>query len=141
MRASAADCQQISESRAALEEKLKADYERALRDEASLQAALNLAKTEAAQQNQAAIQFNILKQEVETTKALYKDFLQKTNQAKIQEHEQHGNMKMIDPPQVPGRSDRTQSDADDIYWTPGEFGSRSGVGLLPGVPGQYRQDR
>src|SRR6266404_2281683 len=86
--------QQISESRAALEEKLKADYERALRDEASLQAALNLAKTEAAQQNQAAIQFNILKQEVETTKALYKDFLQKTNQAKIQEHEQHGNMKM-----------------------------------------------
>jgi succinoglycan biosynthesis transport protein ExoP len=93
--------QQISESRAALEEKLKADYERALRDEASLQAALNLAKTEAAQQNQAAIQFNILKQEVETTKALYKDFLQKTNQAKIQEHEQHGNMKMIDPPQVP----------------------------------------
>jgi len=94
--------QQISESRSALEEKLKADYERALRDEASLQAALNLAKTEAAQQNQAAIQFNILKQEVETTKALYKDFLQKTNQAKIQEHEQHGNMKMIDPPQVPG---------------------------------------
>lgn len=93
--------QQISESRAALEEKLKADYERSLRDEASLQAALNLAKTEAAQQNQAAIQFNILKQEVETTKALYKDFLQKTNQAKIQEHEQHGSMKMIDPPQVP----------------------------------------
>lgn len=92
---------QISESRSALEEKLKADYERAVRDEASLQAALNLAKTEAAQQNQAAIQFNILKQEVETTKALYKDFLQKTNQAKIQEHEQHGNMKMIDPPQVP----------------------------------------
>jgi len=93
--------QQISESRSSLEEKLRADYERAVRDEASLQAALNLAKTEAAQQNQDAIQFNILKQEVETTKALYKDFLQKTNQAKIQEHEQHGNMKMIDPPQVP----------------------------------------
>jgi len=92
---------QITESRASLEEKLKADYERSVRDEASLQAALNLAKTEAAQQNQDAIQFNILKQEVETTKALYKDFLQKTNQAKIQEHEQHGNMKMIDPPQVP----------------------------------------
>jgi capsular exopolysaccharide synthesis family protein len=93
--------QQIGESRSALEEKLKADYERAVRDEASLQAALNLAKAEAAQQNQDAIQFNILKQEVETTKALYKDFLQKTNQAKIQEHEQHSNMRMIDPPQVP----------------------------------------
>lgn len=93
--------QQIGESRSGLEEKLKADYERAVRDEASLQSALNLAKSEAAQQNQAAIQFNILKQEVETTKSLYTDFLQKTNQARIQEHEQHNNMKMIDPPQVP----------------------------------------
>jgi capsular exopolysaccharide synthesis family protein len=94
--------QQIDGSRGSLEEKLKADYERAVRDEASLLAALNVAKAEAAQQNQAAIQFNILKQDVETTKSLYTDFLQKTNQAKIQEHEQHNNMKMIDPPQVPG---------------------------------------
>lgn len=94
--------QQIKESRSGLEEKLRADYERAVRDEASLQSALNLAKAEAAQQNQAAIQFNILKQEVETNKSLYTDFLQKTNQARIQEHEQHNNMKMIDPPQVPG---------------------------------------
>ena len=94
--------QQIDGSRGSLEEKLKADYERAVRDEASLQAALNVAKAEAAQQNQAAIQFNILKQDVDTTKSLYTDFLQKTNQARIQEHEQHNNMRMIDPPQVPG---------------------------------------
>ncbi|HLF85017.1 MAG TPA: polysaccharide biosynthesis tyrosine autokinase [Blastocatellia bacterium] len=94
--------QQIKESRSGLEEKLRADYDRAVRDEASLQSALNLAKAEAAQQNQAAIQFNILKQDVETNKSLYTDFLQKTNQARIQEHEQHNNMKMIDPPQVPG---------------------------------------
>jgi succinoglycan biosynthesis transport protein ExoP len=93
--------QQISESRVSLAERLRADYERAVRDEASFQAALNVAKREAAQQNQAAIQFNILKQDVETTKALYTDFLQKTNQAKIQEHEQHNSTKMIDPPQVP----------------------------------------
>jgi capsular exopolysaccharide synthesis family protein len=93
--------QQIAESRTGLEEKLRADYERAVRDETSLGAALNVAKAEAAQQNQASIQFNILRQEVETTKALYTDFLQKTNQAKIQEHEQHNNVKMIDPPQVP----------------------------------------
>ena len=93
--------QQIADSRDALKEKLKADYERAVRDETSLQSALDAAKAEAAQQNQAAIQFNILKQEVETTKTLYTDFLQKTNQAKIQEHEQHNNMKMIDPPLVP----------------------------------------
>lgn len=94
--------QQIIESRSSLAEKLRADYERAVRDEASFQSALTLAKNEAAQQNQASIQFNILKSDVETTKTLYTDFLQKTNQARIQEHEQHNNMKMIDPPQVPG---------------------------------------
>jgi capsular exopolysaccharide synthesis family protein len=66
-----------------------------------MKAALDRAKGEASQQNQALIQFNILKQEVETNKSLYTDFLQKMSQAKIQEHEQHNNMRMIDPPQVP----------------------------------------
>jgi succinoglycan biosynthesis transport protein ExoP len=93
--------QQVDESRLRLEDKLKADYERAVRDEASLKSALDRAKAEAAEQNQAAIQYSLLKQDVETAKQLYTDFLQKTNQAKIQEHEQHNNLKMIDPPQVP----------------------------------------
>ena len=93
--------QQIDDSRKALEGKLKADYERALRDEGSFKSALEQARSEAAQQNQAAIQFNILKQEVETNKQMYQDFLQKTNQAKIQKAEQQNTMKMIDPPQVP----------------------------------------
>jgi len=93
--------QQVDESRHGLEEKLKADYERAVRDEGSLKAALDRAKAEAAQQNQAAIQYSLLKQDVETAKQLYTDFLQKMNQTKIQEHEQHNNLKMIDPPQVP----------------------------------------
>ena len=92
---------QIDESKSSLEEKLKADYERSVRDEASLGNALAIAKSEAAQQNQASIQFNILKKNVETANVLYTEFLQKTNQSKIQEHEQHNNTKMIDPPQVP----------------------------------------
>ena len=93
--------QQIDDSKVSLQEKLKADYERALRDEASLAGALAIAKDEAAQQNQASIQFNILKKNVETANVLYTEFLQKTNQSKIQEHEQHNTTKMIDPPQVP----------------------------------------
>src|SRR2546425_1600083 len=92
---------QIDDSKGSLEEKLRADYERATRDQTSLEAALNLAKAEAAQQNQASIQFNILKKNVETANSIYTEFLNKTNQAKIQEHEQHNNTKMIDPPQVP----------------------------------------
>src|SRR6185295_16978008 len=43
---------QIDESKGSLQDKLKADYERAARDEASLGAALEIAKNEAAQQNQ-----------------------------------------------------------------------------------------
>ncbi|HEX8089742.1 MAG TPA: GumC family protein, partial [Blastocatellia bacterium] len=93
--------QQIDEGRTSLEEKLKADYERSVRDEASLKMALEQAKSEASRQNQAAIQYNILKQEVETNTALYKDFLQKTSQSKIERAEQHNSMKIIDPSQVP----------------------------------------
>jgi succinoglycan biosynthesis transport protein ExoP len=92
---------QLEDSRKSLEDKLKADYERAIRDEGSLGGALSIAKSEAAQQNQAAIQFNILKKNVDIANSLYTEFLQKTNQARIQEHEQHSDTKMIDPPQVP----------------------------------------
>src|SRR6185503_7944530 len=58
--------EQINDSRKSLDGRLKADYERALRDELSFKTALEQAKAEAAQQNQAAIQYSILKQEVET---------------------------------------------------------------------------
>ena len=92
---------QIEESRKALEDKLKSEYELALRDETSLKNALNLAKGEAVQQNQDAIQYNILKQEVETNKQMYQDFLQKTNQAKVEVAQQHNNLRLIQPARVP----------------------------------------
>ncbi|MGA9771250.1 MAG: polysaccharide biosynthesis tyrosine autokinase [Blastocatellia bacterium] len=92
---------QIDAGRRALEDKLKSEYELALRDETSLKAALNLAKGEAVQQNQDAIQYNILRQEVETNKQMYQDFLQKTNQAKVEVAQQHNNLRMIQPARVP----------------------------------------
>lgn len=93
---------QIETARKALENKLKAEYELALRDERALKIALQQAKGEAVQQNQDAIQFNILKQEVDTDKALYTDFLQKTSQAKVEVAQQHNNMRLIQPARVPG---------------------------------------
>ncbi|MFY9609935.1 MAG: polysaccharide biosynthesis tyrosine autokinase [Blastocatellia bacterium] len=93
---------QIDDSRKSLEEKLKNEYERAVRDEGMLKAALVHAKGEAIQQNQDAIQFNILKQDVDTNKALYQDFLQKANQADAQRAEQQNNLRVIEPAQVPG---------------------------------------
>ncbi len=61
---------QIAANRNLLEEKLQADYERLVREEESLKAALAEAKAGAAQENQLAIQYSILKQDVETAKAL-----------------------------------------------------------------------
>src|SRR5581483_1906711 len=93
--------EQIAVSRQKLEEKLKADYERAVRDEESLRQAFNRAKSEAVNQNQASIQYSLLKQAVETNKAIYTDFLQKQSQAKIEVAEQHSNMRVIDPAVAP----------------------------------------
>ncbi|HZS09417.1 MAG TPA: polysaccharide biosynthesis tyrosine autokinase [Blastocatellia bacterium] len=92
--------EQIALSRKNLEDKLYADYQRAVRDEASLSASVERAKGEAVRENQANVKFNILKQGVQTATALYTDFLQKTNQAKVQEIEQHKNVRIIEPAQL-----------------------------------------
>jgi succinoglycan biosynthesis transport protein ExoP len=88
---------QISESTENLEARLKAEAERASREEKLIKESFETAKSEAVQQNQAAIRFNILKQNVETTKALYYDFLQKTNQAQIERQQEANDMRVIDP--------------------------------------------
>ncbi|MEP7343524.1 MAG: polysaccharide biosynthesis tyrosine autokinase [Acidobacteriota bacterium] len=91
----------IAASTKQLEERLRADYERATRDEQLIEESLEQARNEAIQQNQAAIQLNILKQNSETARALYNDFLQKTNQANIQVNEQQNDLKIIDPARIP----------------------------------------
>lgn len=93
--------EQITVSRQRLEAKLKADYDRAIRDEQSLRTAFNRAKSEAVNQNQAAIQYSLLRQAVETNKALYTDFLTKTAHSKIEVAEQHSNLRVIDPAVTP----------------------------------------
>lgn len=92
---------QMEAARRVLEDKLKGEYELAYRDEQSLKAALGQAKGDAVKQNQDAIQYNILRQEVDTAKGLYTDFLQKTSQAKVEVAQQHNNLKLIQPAKVP----------------------------------------
>jgi capsular exopolysaccharide synthesis family protein len=93
--------EQVDASRKMLEERLKADYERAVRDEDALRSALEQAKEEAVQLNQDTIQYNILRQNVDTAKVLYTEFLQKTNQTDIQLAEQHNNMRLVEPAEMP----------------------------------------
>ena len=88
---------QLAAATRSLEEKIRTDYERAERDEQMIKTRLGQARGEAIQQNQDAIQLNILKQEVETAKALYQDFLQKSNQAEVQVKEQSNNLHVIEP--------------------------------------------
>ncbi len=96
---------QLDEGRKNLGEKLKADYERAARDEQTLRSALDRSKTETKseeiQQNQANIQFGILQQDVQIAKNLYTEFLQKMNQASVQLAEQHNNLQIIEPATMP----------------------------------------
>ncbi|HZF41163.1 MAG TPA: polysaccharide biosynthesis tyrosine autokinase [Blastocatellia bacterium] len=87
----------IAESTKNLGDRLKAEAERASREEKLLKGSFEVAKAEAVEQNQAAIKFNILKQNVDTTKALYNDFLQKTNQAQIEQQHDANDMRIIDP--------------------------------------------
>lgn len=92
---------QVKDTRGTLADKLKADYERSVRDELSLKNALAKAKSEAVEQNQNSIQYDILKSQVDTAKQLYTDFLNKTNQANLAIAEQHNNLRMIEPAEVP----------------------------------------
>lgn len=93
---------QIKGSQSMLEDRLKGDYERAVRDEANLKNGLEVAKGEAVQQNQASIQYSVLRQDLETAKALYTDFLNKTSQADIQRAEQFNNVRSIEAAETPG---------------------------------------
>src|SRR5215470_9966766 len=94
--------EQIDANRGTLEEKLKADFERAVRDERSIKQALARVKGEAVQQNQAASQYGALKADVETMTAMYTDFLKQTKQADLQLAEQHNDLRVIEPADVPG---------------------------------------
>ena len=94
--------EQIESSRKALEDKTKVDYERAEREQQLLKAALEQAKGEAVQQDQAAIQYSILKQDVDTANSLYTEFLHKTSQADLELAQQRNNISIIQPAQIPG---------------------------------------
>jgi polysaccharide biosynthesis transport protein len=92
---------QIQANVGTLESKLKADYEKALREEKQLKAILERSKAEATQQNRAEIQYNMLKQEVDTQRALYNEFLTKTSQVDLQRIEQNNNLQLAEPAEAP----------------------------------------
>lgn len=92
---------QMDQANKTLEAKLKSDYERSQRDEQSLKGLLERAKVETVTQNQTAIHYSVLKEQFETAKSLYSDFLQKTNQANLQVSQEPRNLRVIQVARVP----------------------------------------
>jgi capsular exopolysaccharide synthesis family protein len=92
---------QIDSQRKSMEARLKFDYERAVRDERAFKLALEDAKNEGAQENLDTVQYGILQQEVDTTKALYKSFLEKSSAANFELAQQQNNLRVVEPAMTP----------------------------------------
>ncbi|MBX3276989.1 MAG: polysaccharide biosynthesis tyrosine autokinase [Acidobacteria bacterium] len=94
---------QHDEGRALLESRLKAEYDRAAREQRAIRDAFERAKGEAVAQNSAVIQYGMLKQKVDIAKSIYQEFLSKTTQTDLQKHEQqYSSARIIEPAFVPG---------------------------------------
>src|SRR5215831_1142517 len=94
---------QIESHRKSLEVKLKLDFDRAARDEQRFNRALEEAKDSTAKENVDTFQYGILQQEVDTTKALYNNFLEKSGEANFELAQQQNNLRVVEPARAPRR--------------------------------------
>ncbi len=92
---------QIESHRKSLEVKLKLDFDRAVRDEQAFKRALEESKYATAKENVDTFQYGILQQEVNTTKALYKNFLEKSSEVNFELAQQQNNLRVVEPARVP----------------------------------------
>lgn len=100
---------QMESHRKSLEVKLKTDFNRAIRDERSFKLALEQAKNVGAQENLDTVQYGILQQEVDTTKALYRNFLERSSEANFELAQQQNNLRVVEPalaPRIPAGPNR-----------------------------------
>ncbi|HEY6402064.1 MAG TPA: GumC family protein, partial [Blastocatellia bacterium] len=103
---------QIESHRKSMEVKLKLDFDRAVRDEQSFNRALEEAKNETAKENVDTFQYGILQQEVDTTKALYRNFLEKSGEANFELAQQQNNLRVVEPARAP----RTPTGPNRTLW-------------------------
>src|SRR5262249_15336638 len=94
---------QIESHRKSLEVKLKLDFDRAVRDEQAFKRGLEETKNETAKENLDTFQYGILQQEVDTTKTLYNNFLEKSSEANFELAQQQNNLHVVEPARAPRR--------------------------------------
>ena len=118
---------QLETSRNKLESKIKADYEKAVREEQSFKDLAEKSKGAAASQNKEQIEFNMLKQDVATATALYNDYLTKRSHMDLERVDQKNNLFLAEPASVPGAP--VGPDRMRIIFTWLIIGFTSGIGL------------
>ncbi len=83
--------------------RIQNEYLAAVQREKMLRAALENQKQEANRLNERAIQYNILKREVDTNRQLYDGLLQKLKEASVSAGLRSGNISVVDVARVPSR--------------------------------------
>lgn len=104
---------------------LNSDYEIAVGREKMLRSALEKQKTEANNLNESAIQYNLLKRDVDTNRQLYEGLLQRLKEAGVVAGLKSSNVTVIDQARVP----RSPSEPN----VPRNLGLGFFVGLLGGI--------
>jgi len=110
----------FNRSRTDILSRIKTDYQEATRREKLLTAAYNQQAHEVTGQDEKAIQYNILKRDVDSNRQLYDTMLQQMKQASISSAMKASNVRIVDPAELP-----------DVAISP-NFKLNSALGLLAG---------
>jgi capsular exopolysaccharide synthesis family protein len=93
----------IEQERTKLGDRAKADYQASMTRERMLRAAFENQKAEANKQNEAAIEYNLLKRDVDTGRQLYEGLLQKMKEAGVSAGLRSSNVQIVDEARPPLR--------------------------------------
>ena len=91
----------FEEQRAAIVERVKNDYTEAVRKEKLLETTYNSQAREVMGQDEKAIQYNILKRDVDSNRQLYDTMLQQLKQSSIASALHASNVRVVDPATLP----------------------------------------
>ncbi len=82
--------------------RMRSDYQAAQQRENLLRGALDKQKQEANKLNESAIEYNLLKRDVDTNRTLYESLLEKLKEAGITASLRSNNFRIVDPARIPG---------------------------------------
>jgi capsular exopolysaccharide synthesis family protein len=81
---------------------MRSEYEAALAEEKTLAAALNQQKQEAQNLNRTSIQYSVLQRDSTANRQMFEALLQRTQETGVAEELPTGNIRVVDPAEVPG---------------------------------------